>query len=187
MASTSTSTNHSKKPSSSDAKSTATSSLPSHAASASIDSSTASSEGADGLPADVIDMDTFGQLLEMDDEDDRGFSQEIVWNFFEQANTTFGEMDEALEGEDLPKLSTLGHFLKGSSAAVGVIRVRDGCEAMQHLGKLHDESGVMDISREEALKKVGKTLEGVKKDYVTAEAALKKFYEEEGALPEGEE
>lgn len=45
----------------------------------------------------------------------------------------------------------------------------------------------MDISREEALKKVGKTLEGVKKDYVTAEAALKKFYEEEGALPEGEE
>ena len=48
------------------------------------------------MPADVIDMDTFGQLLEMDDEDDRGFSQEIVWNFFEQANTTFAEMDQAL-------------------------------------------------------------------------------------------
>lgn len=77
-------------------KQTSATTPPSHAASASIDSSTASSEGADGLPADVIDMDTFGQLLEMDDEDDRGFSQEIVWNFFEQANTTFGEMDEAL-------------------------------------------------------------------------------------------
>lgn len=41
-------------------------------------------------------MDTFGQLLEMDDEDDREFSKEIVWNFFEQANTTFQEMDDAL-------------------------------------------------------------------------------------------
>lgn len=51
-------------------------------------------------------------------------------------------------------------------------------------GKLHDESGVMDISREEALKKVAKTLGDVKKDYKSAEAALKKFYEEEGALPE---
>lgn len=42
----------------------------------------------------------------------------------------------------------------------------------------------MDISREEALKKVAKTLGDVKKDYKSAEAALKKFYEEEGALPE---
>lgn len=79
-----------------DATASATSSnTPGHAASSSVDSSTAS-EGGDTLPADVIDMDTFGQLLEMDDEDDRGFSQEIVWNFFEQANTTFEEMDQAL-------------------------------------------------------------------------------------------
>lgn len=45
----------------------------------------------------------------------------------------------------------------------------------------------MDISREEALKKVAKTLEDVKKHYVSAEAALRKFYEEEGALPEEDE
>lgn len=48
------------------------------------------------MPADMIDMDTFGQLLEMDDEDDREFSKEIVWNFFDQASTTFEQMDEAL-------------------------------------------------------------------------------------------
>lgn len=132
-------------------------------------------------------METFGQLLEMDDEDDRGFSQEIVWNFFEQANSTFEEMDDALKQEDLPSLSRLGHFLKGSSAAVGVIKVRDGCESMQHLGKQHDEAGVLDISREEALKRVAKTLEDVKKHYTSAEKALKKFYEDEGALPEDEE
>lgn len=49
-------------------------------------------------------------------------------------------------------------------------------------GKLHDESGVMDITREEALEKVQKTLKAVKEDYTVAEAALKKFYEEEGDL-----
>lgn len=30
------------------------------------------------LPPEIIDMDTFGQLLEMDDEDDHEFSKEIV-------------------------------------------------------------------------------------------------------------
>ncbi|CAO1613347.1 unnamed protein product [Parajaminaea phylloscopi] len=135
-------------------------------------------DGAGVLPPEIIDMDTFGQLLEMDDEDDREFSKEIVWNFFEQANTTFQEMDEAVKEKDLSKLSTLGHFLKGSSAAVGVIRVRDGCEAMQHLGKLHDESGVLDITEKEALQKVEKTLQDVKTSYTKAEGALKKFYDE---------
>lgn len=44
----------------------------------------------------VIDMDIFGQLLEMDDEEDREFSKEIVWNYFDQAESTFGKMDKAL-------------------------------------------------------------------------------------------
>lgn len=41
-------------------------------------------------------MDIFGQLLEMDDEEDREFSKSIVWNYFDQAETTFGNMDDAL-------------------------------------------------------------------------------------------
>lgn len=48
------------------------------------------------MSPDIIDMDIFGQLLEMDDEDDREFSKEIVWNYFDQAESTFGRMDEAL-------------------------------------------------------------------------------------------
>lgn len=44
----------------------------------------------------TIEREVFDQLLEMDDEDDRTFSQEIVWNFFEQATSTFAEMDTAL-------------------------------------------------------------------------------------------
>lgn len=48
------------------------------------------------LPHDVIDTDVFGQLLEMDEEDDREFSKSLVWNYFEQAESTFGKMDAAL-------------------------------------------------------------------------------------------
>lgn len=47
------------------------------------------------ISPDIIDMDIFAQLLEMDDEDEQ-FSKEIVWNYFEQAATTFDKMDTAL-------------------------------------------------------------------------------------------
>ena len=46
---------------------------------------------------DVIDHAVFDQLLEMDEEDkEREFSKGIVVNYFEQAETTFANMDEAL-------------------------------------------------------------------------------------------
>lgn len=85
--------------------------------------------------------------------------------------------------KDLPDLSTLGHFLKGSSAAVGVIKVRDSCEYMQHYGKKADKDGITELSAETALKKLTTTLEGVKVEYKEAEVVLRKFYEDD----EGEE
>jgi osomolarity two-component system phosphorelay intermediate protein YPD1 len=45
---------------------------------------------------DLIDMTTFDQLLDMDDEDDHEFSYSIVLNYFEQAEATFKDMDKAL-------------------------------------------------------------------------------------------
>lgn len=42
-------------------------------------------------------MDTFGQILEMDDdEDDREFSKSIVYNFFEQASSTLNGIDKSM-------------------------------------------------------------------------------------------
>lgn len=92
--------------------------------------------------------------------------------------------------KNLPELSTLGHFLKGSSAAVGVIKVRDSCENMQHYGKSRDKDGVTELSEEEALKRVVETLESVKIDYKEAEAALRGFFdahEKAAEEAEGEE
>ena len=46
---------------------------------------------------DQIDQSLFEQILEMDeDESDREFSRSIVFGFFEQAETTFEQMDDAL-------------------------------------------------------------------------------------------
>lgn len=45
---------------------------------------------------DLIDMNTFDQLLDMDDEDDHEFSYSIVQDYFKQAEVTFEDMDAAL-------------------------------------------------------------------------------------------
>lgn len=42
-----------------------------------------------------IDMETFGQILEMDEPDDP-FSSVLVFDFFDQVTTTFSDMDKAL-------------------------------------------------------------------------------------------
>lgn len=45
----------------------------------------------------LVDRVTFFQILEMDDDEDGGdFSRSIVFDFFDQAEKTFGEMDTAL-------------------------------------------------------------------------------------------
>ena len=45
---------------------------------------------------DLIDTNTFDQLLDMDDEEDHEFSYSLVVNYFEQAEETFKDMDAAL-------------------------------------------------------------------------------------------
>lgn len=76
------------------------------------------------------------------------------------------------------ELSTLGHFLKGSSAAVGVIKVRNSCEAMQHYGKQHDSDAESHIDESTALEKLTHTLAHVKDEYQEAEKVLRNFFGE---------
>ncbi|KAK6504865.1 hypothetical protein TWF481_006802 [Arthrobotrys musiformis] len=138
--------------------------------------------------ADYVDIETFEQILEMDDDDpDREFSRGLVLGFFDQADTTFSQMDEALKVKDLGQLSSLGHFLKGSSATLGLFKVRDICEKIQHLGALKDEAGTKDIQEKEALEKITKLLPNMKEDYTSAETWLKIYFavdEEEDAPAE---
>ncbi|RXW24513.1 hypothetical protein EST38_g1369 [Candolleomyces aberdarensis] len=128
-----------------------------------------------------IDMEIFQQILELDeDDDDRDFSKGMVEAYFTQAEETFEKLDKALKQSDLATLSDLGHFLKGSSAALGVFRVQAECEKIQNLGKLahHDEkkNEVKDVTEEVALEKIRESLVTVKGEYAAAEKWLRTYY-----------
>lgn len=143
--------------------------------------------GAEGIMAipgaeDTIDPATFEQILEMDeDEVDREFSKSIVFDFFGQADSTFEKMDKSLDkkdGEYLKTLSELGHFLKGSSATLGLTKVKDSCEKIQHYGSLKDDAGTKDITEEEAQKKLKSIIEQAKTEFTEVKDVLKEFYKD---------
>lgn len=179
-------------------------------------------------------MEVFSQIRDMDDdEDDEGgggeheFSQGIVWGYFEQAENTFKQMEEAMcvqssvqcfgfadqpflalpfpfplkspqpcspmrksfvlvrslrsisAEPSLSKLSSLGHFLKGSSAALGIIKVQASCERMQHYGNMRDEEAGESLSEDDALRRIKALLVECKEAHEVAVAWMKKLYEDE--------
>ncbi|KAH7160645.1 putative histidine phosphotransferase HPT1p [Dactylonectria macrodidyma] len=127
---------------------------------------------------DGIDMTTFSQILEMDDPGDHEFSYSIVFDFFTQVEETFKSMDKHLEEKDLYQLYSLGHFLKGSSATLGLVKVRDGCEKIQRYGKKENLDGTPEEDEELCLKRIDEALKAVKTDYNEVEDVLRKYYNE---------
>ena len=78
---------------------------------------------------------------------------------------------------DLKELSADGHFLKGSSATLGLTKIKDSCEKVQHYGARKDEAGnPSNLSKEECLSRIETILKVVKVEYLEAEKALKRFY-----------
>ncbi|KAJ6504809.1 histidine-phosphotransfer domain HPT domain-containing protein [Mycena vitilis] len=130
----------------------------------------------DPADAEAIDMSIFSQILELDEDGTHEFSKEMVVAYFSQASTTFDDMDNALAAKKLPELSALGHFLKGSSAALGICKVQAACEKMQHYGDLRDEAAGKDLNEDDALAKIDALLVEVKTEYADAERWLKKWY-----------
>jgi HPt (histidine-containing phosphotransfer) domain-containing protein len=84
------------------------------------------------------------------------------------------------QDKNLEKLSSLGHFLKGSSATLGVSAVQSSCEKIQNYGKKQDESGDT-VSDGVALDKISNLIKQVKKDYRVAETWLTQWYKDRGA------
>ena len=81
--------------------------------------------------------------------------------------------------QDLDELSSLGHFLKGSSATLGLTKVKDSCEKIQHYGARKDEHGsTTNKSDAQCLDLIMSTLGDVKKEYKEAEKVLKRFYQD---------
>lgn len=114
---------------------------------------------------DVVDWSIFSQILLMDeDETLRDFSKSIVENYFEQAESIFADMEAALEQNDMPKLTRLGHFLKGSSASLGLVKVQSTCEEIQHVGVSDENPGAL--------------IEQLKEEYIEAHRWLNHFFQQ---------
>lgn len=134
-----------------------------------------------GAPSteEVVDMEVFGQLLEIDDDETHEFSKTLAFDYISQAETTFHEIEEALAAKDLDALSRKGHFLKGSSAALGLQRVQHSCEAMQHFGKRKDAHGEgPEVSEQEALNRCKGLLKRLRREQQEAKEWLEAFYKE---------
>lgn len=84
------------------------------------------------------------------------------------------------ERKDLADLSDLGHFLKGSSGALGIDKVQLSCERMQHYGKLRDEEKGTNLTQDTALKMIADLLSGLKLEYAEAEKWLRDFLGPQG-------
>ncbi|GAA6060445.1 hypothetical protein JCM10212_000038 [Sporobolomyces blumeae] len=128
---------------------------------------------------EVVDMDVFGQLLEIDDDETHEFSKSLAFDYISQAETTFHEIEDALKAQDLDALSRKGHFLKGSSAALGLQRVQHSCEAMQHFGKRRDAHGEgPEVSEQVAFNRCRTLLKRLRKEQEEAKEWLEAFYQE---------
>ena len=72
--------------------------------------------------------------------------------------------------------------MKGSSATLGLTKVQASCEKIQHFGARKDETGTRDEPNDDiSLQKCKKTIEDAKDQFHVVEAALKRFYHDEGA------
>lgn len=78
--------------------------------------------------------------------------------------------------KDLKTLSELGHFLKGSSATLGLVKVRDGCEKIQRYGKNENLDGSSEPDSELCLDRIKDALVTVKTDYKDVERRLQTYY-----------
>jgi len=91
---------------------------------------------------DIIDPSVMNQLLEFDE--DYEFIQGLVQDFFNQFEDQEKKMQQYLAQRQLVHVSESAHYLKGSSAALGMSRVKEVCEAIQKLCKLDPASTLED-------------------------------------------
>jgi len=129
------------------------------------------------LDPKLIDSETFQQILDMDDDEAMEFSRTIVEEFFSQASITLNELANSIKIGDLPQVTSKGHFLKGSSATLGFVKVRDSCEKIQHLGNELDEAGLKHIKdKAESIKRITNALRDLSIDIGEVKDIMKAKY-----------
>lgn len=81
---------------------------------------------------------------------------------------------------NLKVLSAKGHFLKGSSAALGAKKMQESCEHVQHYGAKRDEIVKVDLTEKQALRRIELIMPRLESDFESAEIWLRKYYASQG-------
>lgn len=141
------------------------------------------------IPKEVINWSILNEIVSMD-EDDPGFSKGLIIQFLDQASSTFEEMEvDVQQTKDLKKLDGLGHFLKGSSSALGLQRIAWVCERIQNLGRkkennfsstedLNSSGGSSDADEDDSvyLNAIEKALVQARHEFSLGKEELSKYY-----------
>ncbi|KAJ6492534.1 histidine phosphotransferase [Mycena vitilis] len=129
-----------------------------------------------GADSEVIDMETFNQLAELDEDGTHDFSRGIVHSYLSEASATLDNMDRAIADKRLFEVGVLGEFLKGTSATLGINKVQAVSQEMQLYGLQHGYHNE-DVGEDEALAKMQALLDQAKAAYFEAERWLRKWYQ----------
>lgn len=79
-------------------------------------------------------MEAFSQILALDETDpSREFSKALVWAWCDQAEHAVEEMEAFLAESNVTALASKAHYLKGSSASLGLINVSQTCQSIYHI------------------------------------------------------
>ncbi|CUM54196.1 unnamed protein product [Debaryomyces tyrocola] len=132
----------------------------------------------------LIEWSVFSELVAMD-EDEEGFSKSLFQTFVDQVLETFKEIDENLEIKNFDKISGLGHYLKGSAAALGLEKISSQCERIQNYGhkvnfdnfKLKDNNDQKDD--EFWIKLIEDALNKARDGFANSRKALNNYFDDE--------
>lgn len=80
---------------------------------------------------------------------------------------------------DLVTLSSLGHFLKGSSATLGFNKIRNSCEVIQQYGSKNRLDGSSEPDEAVCLKQIEEALKDAIAEKDVLEKMMKKFFNQE--------
>ena len=80
---------------------------------------------------------------------------------------------------NLTTLADRGHFLKSSSASLGIYKVQEACGKIEQYGKKVADDG-SSLEKDDALKLIDALLKKVKVDNDAAETWLDEWYERDG-------
>lgn len=83
----------------------------------------------------VIDPQAIENLRALNPGDNDEFLREIAGIFLEDTPQRIAELDQSLAVGDVPKFTRAAHSIKGSSANLGAMALRQSAEKLEHLSR----------------------------------------------------